>query len=1149
MSVPEESQPSPDADTATVEQSTLFHSNELLCNRFRVVRFIARGGMGELYEAEDLTLGEHIALKTIRPEIATDTRATQRFRREVQLARKVTHPNICRIFDLFEHVAISGDPGAPDATFVTMELLHGETISQRLSRKGTFTTAEALPVIRQMASALASAHAAGIVHRDFKSNNVMLIDGGGSQPMRVVVTDFGLAHRMGEHGNTDSTAITATGDLVGTPDYMAPEQVEGKALTPSADIYALGVVLYEMMTCRRPFKAETPLGSALQRISGPPPKTPRQLNPRVPAVWDRVIMRCLERHPENRYPDAMAVVEALALPESAVPISADVPATRSHIPAIVGGLLVAAILGALVFGGGTTWLNWAKRSTPATATVDVARPAVAVLGFRNLAARDDVQWLSTALSEMLTTEVGAAEKVRTVPGENVNRMKTELSLADADAYNAETLDRIRRNIGADLVVSGSYVTVGEGDAATLRVDIRIQDAQKGQTLALVSETGKSSELLAVVSRAGGQLRERLGIAAVPDAMASLRASQPSSSDAARFYAEGLMRLRRFDALGARTLLEQAIQADPKFPLAHSALATTWSALGNDSKAKEAATHAFKLGSNLPRADKLQVEGTFHEMSSEWKEAIGIWQTLSTFFPDDVEYALRLANAQIASGAAKDGLTSIESFIKRFPGTADPRLQLTEAQANLTLSDFKRMETAAAAAGKAGEAQGALLLVAGARLLEGEAAQRLGQLDRAVVLAEEARDSYAKAGDQAGVARALNSLAGAIADGPDTKRTMALYEEGMRIARTIGKQDLVARLLNNIAIQYRRAGDLQTSLKMNQEALAIRREIGDRTNTVISLNNIGNVLLDLGDLQAASKHYEESAAMSREIGDRRSEARALFNAGESLRQQGEIARSRATYEESLTIRRGISDPAGIATSLFGLGQIAAVGGDLATGKKSLNEAFEMDSKLNRRRPMAFSLAALGDIAMLENDFATARRQHQQSLDIRLALGEQGTAEESRAAIALLDLEEGKAAEAESLARGAAKMFAGQKAPGNEATARATLALALLAQGKSDVAAREVAVAQALVAKPQYVMFRLPVSIAAARVRGVRDPDAALKVLQDIRTESIKRGLPRFDFEARRAMAEVESRRSPAAGQKLRADLAADAKAKGFTFYAR
>jgi serine/threonine protein kinase/tetratricopeptide (TPR) repeat protein len=1140
--------PNSDAETATVEHATLFHTNDLLCNRFRVVRFIARGGMGELYEAEDLTLGEHIALKTVRPEIAKDARSTQRFRREVQLARKVTHANICRIFDLFEHVAIPGDPGAPDAAFVTMELLHGETISQRISRSGTFSPAEALPVVRQMAAALSAAHAAGIVHRDFKSNNVMLIAGSGSQPLRVVVTDFGLAHRMDEHGNADSTALTATGDLVGTPDYMAPEQVEGKPVTPAADIYALGVVLYEMMTCRRPFKADTPLGSALQRISGPPPKTPRQLNHRVPAVWDHVIMRCLSRRPEDRYPDAMAVVEALGQPESQIS-SADAAPTRSHVPAIVGALLVAAILGALAFGGGAAWLNWANKSSPTASAPDTARRSVAVLGFRNLAGREDVRWLSTALSEMLTTELAAAELVRAVPGENVNRMKAELELADADAYNAETLARIRRNVGADLVVSGSYVTVGDGDDATLRLDIRIQDAQKGQTLSAVSESGKSAELLTVVSRAGAQLRDRLGMTAVPDAMAALGASRPSSAAAARFYAEGLMRLRRFDALGARSQLEQAIQADPKFPLAYSALATTWSALGNDSKAKEAATQAFELSENLPRADRLLVEGTFHEMSSKWKEAIGIWQTLATFFPDDVEFALRLANAQIASGAPKDAFATLENFRTRFPAVTDPRLDLSEALADETLSDFTRMQAAAAAAGKAGEAQGATLLVAMARQREAEASLRSGQTDRSVALFEEARAIYSKAGDQAGVARALNGLASAISEGPDTKRANALYDEGLRIARTIGKQDLVARFLNNIAIQYRRAGDLQTSLRLNQESLAIRREIGDRTSSAVSLNNIGNVLLDMGDVAAASKHYEESAAMCREIGDRRGEARALFNAGEAFRQQGEVARSRATYDEALKIRRTIADPAGVASSTFGVGQIAVIGGDLVTGKQSITEALDMDIKLNRTRPIAFDHSVLGDIALLENDVAEARRRHQNALDMRVKLGEQGTAAESRAALAVLDLLDGKAAEAETLARSAATTFVSVKAPPYEAMSRATLALALLAQGKHDQAVREVATAQSLLTQPQQVMFRLPVSIAAARVKAVREPDAALKSLEAIRAESVRRGLPRFEFEARLAMAEIEAKRSPAAGQKLKAELARDAKAKGFSFYAR
>lgn len=1095
--------------------------------------------MGELYEAEDLTLGERVALKTIRPEIALHERANQRFLREVQLARKVTHPNICRIFDLFEHRPPEGTAGA--VSFVTMELLEGETLSQRLRRLGPMSVDDARPMIQQMAAALSAAHAADVIHRDFKTNNVMLLDTESSKPPRVVVTDFGLAHLVGDASGV-AEGITVTGDVPGTPEYMSPEQIEGGVITPASDIYALGIVMYEMVTGQRPFKADTPIASALQRVVGPPPKSPRDVKPDLPVEWDRTIMRCLARYPAGRYTDAAEVARAL----DATPAT---PAAHSRL------VVAAAVALLLVIGAGA--LLWRGRTaspasaptTPASSTVvsaDTVRPAVAVLGFRNLAGREEAQWLSVALSEMLTTELAAGERLRTIPGENVMRMKTELALADADTYASETLTRIRQNLGADLVVAGSYVTVGTGEESTLRVDIRLQDSREGETLSLVSEMGPISELLELVARAGMRLRDKLGVQ-VPDT--SVRASQPASPEGARLYAEGLIRLRQFDALGARSILEQAIKADPRFPLAHSALANTWSQLGYDSRAKDAAARAFELSTNLPRADRLLVEGTYREMSSEWKDAIAIWQTLSTFFPDDVEHALRLANAQISSGAAKDGLATIESFRKRFPRTSDPRLDLAESQAAETLSDFKRMSAAASSAAAASEQLGARLLVASARLRQGGASLRQGRSDEAVTLFEDARAIYAAAGDKAGVARTLNNLASAISDGPDTARTRALYDEGLGIARSIGEQDLVARFLNNIAIQERRAGNLQASLKLNQDSLAIRREIGDRTNAAISLNNIGNVLLDLGDLQGASRHYEESAAMSREMGDRRGLARALYNAAESLKLQGEIARARKTYEEALSIRRTIDDPASVATSLYGVGHIAGVQGDLVTAERVLSEALEMDRKFNRRRPMAYSTYQLGEIALLRGDLALAKQRHSDALAIRTALGENGTAAESRSALAVIALEEGRAADAERLATEAAAVFAGQSAPDNEAMARAVVALAMLAQGRRGPAAREIARAQALIKSPQHVLARQPVMIAAARVTAAASPGAALGSLEAIRAEAVKRGIARTEFDARRAIADIEGRRSLTAGAKLIEALRADAKARGFGLYAR
>ena len=1132
---------SPDADaTRSSRIHATFRAGDLLCERFRVVRFIARGGMGELYEAEDLTLGERVALKTIRSEIAIHERATQRFRREVQLARKVTHPNICRIFDLFEHRPPEGTAGS--VSFVTMELLQGETLSQRLRRLGPFSVDDAHAVVEQMAAALSAAHAAGVIHRDLKANNVMLLDTGPSRPPRVVITDFGLAHMLGDTRSDGDGAITLSGDVVGTPEYMSPEQIEGGVLTPASDIYALGILIYEMVTGQRPFAADTPIASALKRVVEPVPQSPRELRPDLPASWERAILRCLSRRPEHRFADATEIVRALD-GDTTQPV----PQSRLVWAAAVSLVVVAAI-GTVLWRSNQASPPATQATTEPTATpvADVVRPAVAVLGFRNLAGREDAQWLSTALSEMLTTELAAGERLRTIPGENVTRMKTELALADADTYASETLTRIRRNLGADLVVTGSYVTVGAGDGSTLRVDIRLQDSREGETLSLVSEMGRVAELLEVVARAGVRLRDKLGVQA-PET--SVRASQPGSPEAARLYAEGLIRLRQFDALGARSLFEQAIKADPRFPLAHSALANTWSQLGYDSRAKEAAARAFELSATLPRADRLLVEGTYREMSSQWKEAIAIWQTLSTFFPDDVEHALRLANAQIASGAPKDGLATIEDFRKRFPANGDPRLSLAEAEAADTLSDFKRMQSAAATAATAGEALGARLMVANARLREGAASLRQGDSTRAVTLFEEARAIYAAAGDRAGVARTLNNLASAISDGSDTARSRALYTEGLTIARAIGEQDLVARFLNNIAIQERRAGNLQASLKMNQESLAIRRDIGDRTNAATSLNNIGNVLLDLGDLQGASRHYEESAAMSREMGDRRGLARALYNAGEALKLQGDIARARTTYEEALSIRRTIDDPASVATSLYGVGHIAAVQGDLPTAEKVLSEALEMDRRSNRRRPMAYSTYQLGEIALMRGDLALAKQRHGEALAIRTALGEKGTAAESRSALAVIALEEGKGAEAEKLAASAAEVFAAQSAPDNEAMARATLALAILAQGRRPQAAREIERAQALVKNPQHVLARQPVLIAAARVTSDSDPGAALSSLETVRADAVKRGIARVEFDARRAAAEIEGRRSLTAGAKLIESLRADAKSRGFGLYTR
>jgi Tol biopolymer transport system component len=309
-----------------------FKPSAVIAGRFRIVRLIGRGGMGEVYQAEDLQMGGHIALKTIRPELLNNPQSTELFKREIQLAKKVTNPNVCRIYDVGFHPS-SGDPDA--RMFLTMELLEGRTLSNRLT-EGPMSTAEALPLIQQMADALGAAHRAGIVHRDFKSGNVMLA----AHPAgtRAVVMDFGLARTAAQSQSAHTNAATETLGAVGTPEYMAPEQLTGGAITPATDIYALGIVIYEMVTGSRPFQGQTPFDVAIRRLHETPP-SPRQLAPGLEPRWEKTILRCLSRRPEERFQSTSDVVLAL----SGQAESRGAPLRRGWLVSIAGALAILAV--------------------------------------------------------------------------------------------------------------------------------------------------------------------------------------------------------------------------------------------------------------------------------------------------------------------------------------------------------------------------------------------------------------------------------------------------------------------------------------------------------------------------------------------------------------------------------------------------------------------------------------------------------------------------------------------------------------------------------------------------------------------------------------------------------------------------------------
>lgn len=511
--------------------TAVFQPNQLLAGRFKVIRFVARGGMGEVYEAEDEELQERVAVKTARFENQQTAHDIERFRREIQLARKVTHPNVCRTFDVFRHGIHTEEAARTQILIVSMEWLEGETLNKRIRDAGRLSTTEAWPLVEQMCAGLGAAHRVGVVHRDFKSSNVMLVKsaaggsaGSGSgagaraETLRAVITDFGLAHAEEHDGGT----LTRMGDILGTPAYMAPEQIEGGAITPATDIYALGIVIYEMLTGSLPFAADTPLATAMKRLKQSAP-SPRMHVPELDARWEMVVARCLERDPEQRFANTEEIVRALrgeavaASSGSAAGVAAGSGTAqrfaRWKVPvAIAAVLVVLAALGIFMMQRRTSQkVSDQAREGAASATAPGTRKSLAVLGFQNLSGNKDADALGNILTDSLWSQLDTGQ-IRFIPPTRVDEMKQNLGIGRAASdLSKEQMEAVRKFLGADILVTGGYTVSGAAEHRSVEWNIHLLNAANGESLGSVEQSGSQADLNSLVVHAGRLVRQQWGL--------------------------------------------------------------------------------------------------------------------------------------------------------------------------------------------------------------------------------------------------------------------------------------------------------------------------------------------------------------------------------------------------------------------------------------------------------------------------------------------------------------------------------------------------------------------------------------------------------------------------------------------------------------
>jgi DNA-binding winged helix-turn-helix (wHTH) protein/tetratricopeptide (TPR) repeat protein/TolB-like protein len=748
-----------------------------------------------------------------------------------------------------------------------------------------------------------------------------------------------------------------------------------------------------------------------------------------------------------------------------------------------------------------------------TPHVAVPRRSVAVLGFQDVSADPRQKWVSTALSEMVSTELGAGQELRVVPAEDVSRVRHEVAWKGAGSLSKDTLGKLHRTLESDLVVLGSYAILGQGNNQRLRIDLWVQDTRSGELITTIAETGATADLFDVVSRTGVRLRQQLRVPEMsPTEALAVRASTPSTLAATQLYAQGLEKLQVFDALGARDLLQKALALDPNYPLAHAALADAWSVLGYDTRATSEASKAFQLSTRLATVDRLTIEGRYRIAMRDWPRAVAVYRSLYEMLPDSVDYALRLARAQTSGGHPRDALQTLGSS-RQSDTNEDPRIDLETARAWNQLGDFGRMATALSAAADKAKRKGAQLLLARALNQQCWVSRFVGQQQHGIEDCREAQRIYTAAGDHGGEADTLRVL-GDVVSVSAPAAAMELYQQSLTMQRRIAHLSGEAFVLNEMAAQYSTQGNHRRARDLFEQTRQIFLRTENRVDAGGLLINIGYELAAQGDLTRAQKSNEAALELALGLGNEEMEALATENIGLIEQSRGNLENAKRSFQRALTLFDGSGDRVGRSDTMFGLGEIARAEGNLVDARNFHDQALALRKEQQRKTAIAESELALADVSLDQGHPASGLEQ-----PVRSAL----------------------------------ETFNSNKVLDNEVTAEALLTRILFAENKLPEASNEAgrAVALAQTAQPG---VRLSMEGEVASVWVATTPKEHLHDLQRILasaiTEAHRFGYAEAELRLRLARAESEIR----SGEKMQVDseaamVRAQAAKRGFGLIGR
>jgi len=978
--------------------STVLRLGDVLAGRYEILQLLGEGGMGAVYKAMDRELDRPVALKLIRPQLAANPGMLARFKQELLMAHQVTHRNVIRIYDL-------GD--ADGVKFITMEFVEGQDLHALIQENKKFPPEEAVKITQQICRALEAAHSAGVIHRDLKPQNIMRDETG-----RILVMDFGLARMVEGEG------MTRTGAMVGTMEYMSPEQALAKDLDQRSDLFSAGLIFYELLTGKMPYAADSALASLIKRTQERAVPVSDQ-DTSLPAALSTIVSRCLERDPGLRYQNAGEVLADLDawLGKGSVAPLPTLKSAKLWVKPLPRRRLAGILLVMLFLASGGYLLRHKFYSS--TAAPEATGPAIslAILPFHNGSGDPSLDWLGSSLEQMLTTDVGQSARLRTVSANRLNQVLADLHLGTGSALDPSNVRRVAEFSNTDTVVWGQYAKFGD----QIRIDATLQDLKRERSVTLKAEASNQSDLLATIDRLAQDIREHLALS--PQIIKELQEQsfKPTSTslEALRFYNEGLDLLRQGNNLAALKRLQDSVTSDPDFALAYSRLAQTYANLGYDNEADQASRRSMDLSQNLSAREKYLISANHARITNDNAKAIEAYETLVKVSPNDTDLLSDLAGLYSATSSFDKSRELYMRLLEHDPKNVEillamGRLEIRSDNSQASLEYLNRALTLAIQLENQDE-RAAILNATGvaykllnkpddaARYLQDSLAIRrrlgqkrgmaislneLAQVQATLGKPEAALASYQEAlklrrdiGDKKGVGDTLIDLGSYYQDSGRYEEALKLYKESLQIQRDVGNEDYEALCLNNIGLAYLSKGDYDNARTYFQQALQFRQKFKVPGDTADTLHNLAETSAKTGQFDTALDLYLQALQLYRSADDKNGAAKEAYSMGTVFEYQGRYGAAVSSKQDALKTFRELQDRSfWMAEILGGYGHALAQAGRGEEAVKNFDEALGLARELKNQALIAQTLNFQGDSSFYRGDLRGARQLYQQAVQV-------------------------------------------------------------------------------------------------------------------------------------------------------------------------